>query len=166
MSWWDHFAVLGQEGSLSSSTLSLWGLLPWYRSLLVLGQKWKILKLDLPTAWCFFENKFDSQYIPSLPRIKEPDWMNDISLLLEDDSWFWLILYGYVLQFSCDCSEAYYLNSHLTKRTWALIFGGLSLSVDLLPTLHNFRVFSFIGVLTTTYTAWYMLTATLTHGQV
>jgi len=67
--------------------------------------------------------------------------------------------------FSC-CSSAYYLNPHLNKRTWALIFGAASLSVDLLPTLHNFRIFSFVGALTTTYTSWYMLTTALTHGQV
>jgi hypothetical protein len=63
-------------------------------------------------------------------------------------------------------SNAYYLNPHLNKRTWAIIFGAASLSVDLLPTLHNFRIFSFVGALTTTYTAWYMLTAALVRGQV
>jgi len=64
------------------------------------------------------------------------------------------------------CSNAYYLNPHLSKRTWALIFGAASLSVDLLPTLHNFRIFSFVGVLTTTYTSWYMLSSAIAHGQV
>lgn len=63
-------------------------------------------------------------------------------------------------------SNAYYLNPHLNKRTWAIIFGALSLTVDLLPTLHNFRIFSFVGVLTTTYTSWYMLSAAISRGQV
>ena len=63
-------------------------------------------------------------------------------------------------------SSAYYLNSSLDKRTWALIFGAASLTVDLLPTFHNFRVFSFVGVLTTTYTSWFILIAAITGGQV
>ena len=71
----------------------------------------------------------------------------------------------------CSCwllidSNAYYLNPHLNKRTWAIIFGAASLTVDLLPTLHNFRIFSFVGALTTTYTSWYMLTAAISRGQV
>lgn len=69
------------------------------------------------------------------------------------------------IQIIACASNAYYLNPHLNKRTWAIIFGAASLSVDLLPTLHNFRIFSFVGVLTTTYTSWYMLTAALVRGQ-
>lgn len=70
-----------------------------------------------------------------------------------------------VVQIIACASNAYYLNPNLSKRSWALIFGGLSLSVDLLPTIHNFRVFSFLGALTTTYTSWYMLTAAISRGQ-
>nr|PNR32111.1 hypothetical protein PHYPA_026236 [Physcomitrium patens] len=51
------------------------------------------------------------------------------------------------------------------SRTWALIFGGLSLTVDLLPTILNFRIFSFLGVLTTTYTSWYMLSSAIIRGR-
>jgi auxin influx carrier (AUX1 LAX family) len=70
------------------------------------------------------------------------------------------------IQIIACASNAYYLNSQVSKRTWAIIFGALSLTVDLLPTLHNFRVFSFVGALTTTYTSWYMLSSALANGQV
>jgi len=58
------------------------------------------------------------------------------------------------------------LNPSLSKRNWALIFGAASLTIDLLPTIHNFRVFSFMGALTTTYTSWYMLSAAIARGKV
>lgn len=63
-------------------------------------------------------------------------------------------------------SNAYYLNPHHDKRTWTIVFGAISLLVILLPTIHNFRIWSFLGVLTTTYTAWYMFIASISHGQV
>lgn len=62
-------------------------------------------------------------------------------------------------------SNGYYLSSRFDKRQWALIFGGVSMLTVMLPTMHNFRIFSLVGVLTTTYTAWYILAATLIHGQ-
>ncbi|CAM6092009.1 unnamed protein product [Calypogeia fissa] len=40
-------------------------------------------------------------------------------------------------------SNAYYLSDKLDKQQYALIFGGLSMCMVLLPSLHNFRVFSF-----------------------
>lgn len=62
-------------------------------------------------------------------------------------------------------SNAYYLNPHIDKRNWTFIFGALATITVLLPSFHNFRIWSIIGVLTTTYTAWYMVTASLIHGQ-
>lgn len=63
-------------------------------------------------------------------------------------------------------SEAYYLNPHLTKRTWVLIFEAASLGINILPSIHNFRVFSITGVLTTTHTSWFLLIAAKSRGQV
>uniref|UniRef100_A0A0C9RQK5 TSA: Wollemia nobilis Ref_Wollemi_Transcript_23155_1695 transcribed RNA sequence n=1 Tax=Wollemia nobilis TaxID=56998 RepID=A0A0C9RQK5_9CONI len=71
-----------------------------------------------------------------------------------------------VVQIIACASNAYYLNSKYNKREWAIIFGGISLLTILLPTFHNFRIWSIIGVLTTTYTAWYMVIAGLIHGQI
>eukprot|EP00252_Welwitschia_mirabilis_P025465 TRINITY_DN7956_c0_g2_i1.p1 TRINITY_DN7956_c0_g2~~TRINITY_DN7956_c0_g2_i1.p1 ORF type:complete len:321 (+),score=-14.45 TRINITY_DN7956_c0_g2_i1:248-1210(+) len=64
------------------------------------------------------------------------------------------------------CSNAYYLNSNFNKREWAIIFGAMSMVTCLIPTFHNFRVWSIMGVVTTTYTAWYMAIAGLLHGKV
>lgn len=70
-----------------------------------------------------------------------------------------------VVQIIACASNAYYLNSNYNKREWALIFGGISMLTVLLPSFHNFRIWSIIGVVTTTYTAWYMVIAGLLHGQ-
>ncbi|KAJ7526716.1 hypothetical protein O6H91_16G019600 [Diphasiastrum complanatum] len=71
-----------------------------------------------------------------------------------------------VVQIIACASNAYYLNSNLDKRQWALIFGAVSTLTVLLPSIHNFRIWSILGVITTTYTAWYMLIASLAHGQI
>jgi auxin influx carrier (AUX1 LAX family) len=71
-----------------------------------------------------------------------------------------------VVQIIACASNAYYLNPHHNKRTWTIVFGAISLVVILLPTIHNFRIWSFLGVLTTTYTAWYMFSTSIAHGQV
>lgn len=63
-------------------------------------------------------------------------------------------------------SNAYYLNPSLNKREWAVVFGAVSLLTTLLPSFHNFRLLSFIGIVTTTYTAWFMFIASLVYGQV
>lgn len=71
-----------------------------------------------------------------------------------------------VVQIIACASNAYYLNSKYNKREWAIIFGGISILTCLLPSFHNFRVWSIMGVVTTTYTAWYMLIAGLLHGKI
>lgn len=59
----------------------------------------------------------------------------------------------------------YYLSSVLNKRSWALVFGALSLLTVLLPTFHNYRVWSFLGLVATTYTSWLMVGESLHVGQ-
>jgi auxin influx carrier (AUX1 LAX family) len=59
----------------------------------------------------------------------------------------------------------YYLSSALNKRSWALVFGALSLLTVLLPTFHNYRVWSFLGLVATTYTSWLMVGESLHVGQ-
>lgn len=64
------------------------------------------------------------------------------------------------------CSTVYLINDNLDKRTWTYVFGaGCMLSV-LIPSMHNFRIWSFTGLLMTTYTAWYMTIAPAVDGQV
>ncbi|EFJ07500.1 hypothetical protein SELMODRAFT_133400 [Selaginella moellendorffii] len=58
-------------------------------------------------------------------------------------------------------STVYYISDDLDKRSWTLIFGACcSLSI-LIPTAHNYRMWSFAGIIMTTYTAWYLALASL-----
>ncbi|KAJ7519734.1 hypothetical protein O6H91_20G053900 [Diphasiastrum complanatum] len=63
-------------------------------------------------------------------------------------------------------STVYYINSSLSKRTWTLIFGASFVSTIFIPTIHNYRIWSLIGIIMTTYTAWYLTIAAATHGQI
>ncbi|KVI03335.1 Amino acid transporter, transmembrane [Cynara cardunculus var. scolymus] len=60
----------------------------------------------------------------------------------------------------------YYINDHLDKRTWTYIFGACCATTVFIPSFHNYRIWSFLGLGMTTYTAWYMAIAALIHGQV
>jgi hypothetical protein len=35
-----------------------------------------------------------------------------------------------------------------------------------IPSFHNYRIWSFLGLVMTTYTAWYLAVASILHGQV
>ncbi|KAJ7539531.1 hypothetical protein O6H91_11G098800 [Diphasiastrum complanatum] len=63
-------------------------------------------------------------------------------------------------------STVYYINDALPKRTWTIIFGACCLSTVLIPTVHNYRVLSFVGIIMTSYTAWYLTIAAAAHGQI
>ena len=64
------------------------------------------------------------------------------------------------------CSNIYYINDNLDKRTWTYIFGACCATTVFIPSFHNYRIWSFLGLLMTTYTAWYLTAAALLHGQV
>ncbi|GLJ38158.1 hypothetical protein SUGI_0776840 [Cryptomeria japonica] len=89
-------------------------------------------------------------------------WLGKVSLF------FNVVTMGCVatVQIIACASNAYYLNSKYNKREWAIIFGAMSMLTCLLPSFHNFRVWSIMGVITTTYTSWYMVVAGLIHGKV
>ncbi|RDY08712.1 Auxin transporter-like protein 2, partial [Mucuna pruriens] len=63
-------------------------------------------------------------------------------------------------------SNIYYINDHLDKRTWTYIFGACCATSVFIPSFHNYRIWSFLGLGMTTYTAWYLAIAALIHGQV
>lgn len=63
-------------------------------------------------------------------------------------------------------SNIYYINDNLDKRTWTYIFGACCATTVFIPSFHNYRIWSFLGLMMTTYTAWYMTIASLTNGQV
>ncbi|KAK9126162.1 hypothetical protein Scep_015008 [Stephania cephalantha] len=56
--------------------------------------------------------------------------------------------------------------NHVIQRTWTYIFGACCATTVFIPSFHNYRIWSFIGLGMTTYTAWYMTIAAVVHGQV
>lgn len=64
------------------------------------------------------------------------------------------------------CSNIYYINDRLDKRTWTYIFGACCATTVFIPSFHNYRIWSFLGLAMTTYTAWYLTIAAFLHGQV
>ncbi|KAL0908311.1 hypothetical protein M5K25_022801 [Dendrobium thyrsiflorum] len=76
------------------------------------------------------------------------------------------LLFGSVIQLIACASNIYYINDNLDKRTWTYIFGACCATTVFIPSFHNYRIWSFLGLLMTTYTAWYLTIASLTHGQV
>ncbi|KAK4802004.1 hypothetical protein SAY86_000207 [Trapa natans] len=59
----------------------------------------------------------------------------------------------------------YYTNDNLDKRTWTYIFGACCVTTVSIPSFHNYQIWSFLGLVMTTYTAWYPTAAPLLHGQ-
>lgn len=76
----------------------------------------------------------------------------------------WINLF--VLCICFDASNIYYINDNLDKRTWTYIFGACCATTVFIPSFHNYRIWSFLGLIMTTYTAWYLTIASLIHGQV
>ncbi|RAL39271.1 hypothetical protein DM860_002804 [Cuscuta australis] len=76
------------------------------------------------------------------------------------------LLFGSVIQLIACASNIYYINDRLDKRTWTYIFGACCATTVFIPSFHNFRIWSFLGLGMTTYTAWYLAIAAILHGQV
>ncbi|ONK71394.1 uncharacterized protein A4U43_C04F8100 [Asparagus officinalis] len=76
------------------------------------------------------------------------------------------LLFGSVIQLIACASNIYYINDNLDKRTWTYIFGACCATTVFIPSFHNYRVWSFLGLVMTTYTAWYLTVASLINGQI
>ncbi|CAD5180234.1 unnamed protein product [Musa acuminata subsp. malaccensis] len=76
------------------------------------------------------------------------------------------LLFGSVIQLIACASNIYYINDRLDKRTWTYIFGACCATTVFIPSYHNYRIWSFLGLGMTTYTAWYLTIAAVVHGQV
>ncbi|KAL0454098.1 UNVERIFIED_CONTAM: Auxin transporter-like protein 5 [Sesamum latifolium] len=63
------------------------------------------------------------------------------------------LLFGSVIQLIACASNIYYINDNLDKRTWTYIFGACCATTVFIPSFHNYRIWSFLGLLMTTYTA-------------
>ncbi|VAH93425.1 unnamed protein product [Triticum turgidum subsp. durum] len=75
------------------------------------------------------------------------------------------LLFGSVIQLIACASNIYYINDSMDKRTWTYIFGACCATTVFIPSFHNYRMWSFLGLLMTTYTAWYLTAAALVHGR-
>ncbi|KAJ3682582.1 hypothetical protein LUZ60_015155 [Juncus effusus] len=75
------------------------------------------------------------------------------------------LLFGSVIQLIACASNIYYINDKLDKRTWTYIFGACCATTVFIPSFHNYRIWSFLGLVMTTYTAWYLTIASILHGQ-
>lgn len=89
--------------------------------------------------------------------------------------WLGRIVFGFnmtaltfacVLQLIACSSDVYYMNSNWNKREWLYLFGFLAIPTVMLPSLHNFRLVSILGIATTTLTSAYMTVAAIQHGQI
>ncbi|KAK4385350.1 Auxin transporter-like protein 2 [Sesamum angolense] len=72
---------------------------------------------------------------------------------------------NHVIQLIACASNIYYINDRLDKRTWTYIFGACCATTVFIPSYHNYRIWSFLGLGMTSYTAWYLI-ASFVHGQV
>ncbi|XP_058077054.1 auxin transporter-like protein 1 [Magnolia sinica] len=76
------------------------------------------------------------------------------------------LTFACVLQLIACSSHVYYMNSNWNKREWLYLFGTLAIPTVLLPSVHNFRIISLLGIATTSITSAYMTVAAVQHGQI
>ncbi|KAK1300978.1 Auxin transporter-like protein 3 [Acorus calamus] len=69
------------------------------------------------------------------------------------------LLFGSVIQLIACASNIYYINDNLDKRTWTYIFGACCATTVFIPSFHNYRIWSFLGLMMTTFTAWEIMHA-------
>lgn len=63
-------------------------------------------------------------------------------------------------------SDLYYANANLDKRQWQYIVGGAAFFAVFVPDFGHFRLGALVGVLTTSISSVYMISAALAQGQV
>ena len=71
-----------------------------------------------------------------------------------------------IAQIISTASNLYLLNVGLDKRALTYISGLVMSLVCFVPTYREYRAFTFLGLVATTYTAWYMVTASIIKGPV
>ncbi|DBA89592.1 TPA: Lymphocyte transmembrane adapter 1 [Trebouxia sp. C0005] len=69
-----------------------------------------------------------------------------------------------VAQVIACANNMYRLSSFRNKRDYALLFGSVGLTTSFIPSFRNMRIFSFIAILGTTFTAWYMVAQASAQG--
>jgi auxin influx carrier (AUX1 LAX family) len=87
-------------------------------------------------------------------------WAKQFSLVIV----FFALLGLSTVQIIATASNFYILNDSVSKRTWALLWGGIFSMISFVPTFRHYRLLSVLGILTTTYTAWYMTVTSIVEG--
>ena len=107
----------------------------------------------------------DKYHIVSYHEIMENlvgKWMKTFSLAVV----FVALLGLTTVQIIATASNFYILNDGVSKRTWALIWGGIFSLIAFVPTFRHYRFLSILGILTTTYTAWFMTITSAVEGPI
>ena len=111
------------------------------------------------------EKHNDPYHIVSYHEIMENlvgKWLKRFSLSVV----FFALLGLSTVQIIATASNFYILNDSVSKRTWALIWGGLFSLIAFVPTFKHYRLLSILGILTTTYTAWFMTITSAVEGPI
>ncbi|KAG0576859.1 hypothetical protein M758_UG060600 [Ceratodon purpureus] len=75
------------------------------------------------------------------------------------------LLFAAITQLIACGSNIYLVNDGLNKREWTYIFGACCLVTIWIPSFRNYRLWSVFGLITITYTSWYMTVSALVYGQ-
>ena len=109
------------------------------------------------------KKNFDPYHIVSYHEIMDAlvgTWLKIFSLIVV----FFALLGLTTVQIIATASNCYILSDAISKRTWALIWGGVFSLIAFVPTFRHYRVLSVLGILTTTYTAWFMTITSAIEG--
>ena len=87
-------------------------------------------------------------------------WLKYVSVTVV----FFALLGLTTVQIIATSSNMYILDPTTSKRTWSLVWGGLFSLIAFVPTFKHYRAISVLGILTTTYTAWYMTVTSAIEG--
>ena len=89
-------------------------------------------------------------------------WMRNFSLSVV----FFALLGLCTVQIIATSSNMYILilSDALSKRDWALLWGAAFSLIAFVPTFRHYRILSVLGILTTTYTAWFMTITSAIEG--
>ena len=87
-------------------------------------------------------------------------WLKYVSITVV----FFALLGLTTVQIIATSSNMYILDPTTSKRTWSLVWGGLFSLIAFVPTFKHYRAISVLGILTTTYTAWYMTVTSAIEG--
>ena len=131
----------------------------------LLGPAWKAVGLAFNCTFLMFGSVI--QLIACARSVLVPFLFCNLSFLLFQYLLKNAICYALIrVRYWGNHSNIYYIDDKFDKRTWTYIFGACCATTVFIPSFHNYRMWSFLGLGMTTYTAWYMTVASLVHGQV